>query len=103
VSEGGVLVALLESAMPRGLGFDIQMNPAIRPDAWLLGESQSRVIVSIAADRQTEFEDFLRAAGQTFEHLGAVRGSQARIHGADWGEITDWQQPYDTVLQDIMN
>ncbi len=35
VSEGGLFIALLESAMQSGLGFDITTDVEIRPDAYL--------------------------------------------------------------------
>lgn len=58
VSDGGVLANLVESAMPRGLGFEVTANPNIRKDAWLFGESQSRVIVSLPTEQSAELERF---------------------------------------------
>jgi phosphoribosylformylglycinamidine synthase II len=103
VSEGGVFVALMESALPRQLGFEVSYKSGIRPDAWLFGEAQSRVIVSISADQQADFERFLREESLSFEHLGTVRGNHAKINGADWGSVADWQKTYDAVLSNIMD
>jgi phosphoribosylformylglycinamidine (FGAM) synthase-like enzyme len=50
VSDGGLLVTLAESAMPRGLGFNINPDRGIRLDAFLFGESQGRVVVSVKAE-----------------------------------------------------
>ncbi|MBM3399449.1 MAG: phosphoribosylformylglycinamidine synthase subunit PurL, partial [Bacteroidetes bacterium] len=55
ISEGGLFVACLESAMAGGTGFDICTLTGIRNDAWLFGESQSRVMVSISPDNKNAF------------------------------------------------
>jgi phosphoribosylformylglycinamidine synthase len=57
VSDGGLFVALAESAMPRGLGFHIRTHRDLRKDAFLFGESQSRVVVSVAASNKDIFEE----------------------------------------------
>jgi len=103
VSEGGLFVALTESAMPRGLGFAVENKTGIRQDAWLFGEAQGRILVSVAPEQQPLFEAFLHAHNAPFEKLGVVQGANIRIDGADWGEIAEWQQAYDTVLENIMD
>ena len=47
VSEGGLFTSLVESLMPRGLGCEIYTDQLFRQDAYLFGESQSRILVSI--------------------------------------------------------
>jgi phosphoribosylformylglycinamidine (FGAM) synthase-like enzyme len=48
VSDGGLYITLVESAMPNGLGFEIETDDAIRKDAFLFGEAQGRVVVSVS-------------------------------------------------------
>ncbi len=76
VSDGGLLVALAESAMPRGLGFSIATDKNFRTDAYLFGESQSRVIVSVRPEHQGDFQKFV-GAGLGLPHtlLGEVTGT----------------------------
>jgi phosphoribosylformylglycinamidine synthase len=100
VSEGGLFTTLLESAMPRELGFQIDTDKRIRKDAFLFGEGQSRVVVSVKPDRCTEFERLL--AGMTFTRLGEVTGSAILIDGEDWGKTSGWTPKYEHVLDDIM-
>jgi len=102
VSDGGLLTNVLESAMPRNLGFDITSNKNIRKDAWLFGESQSRVVVSIAEQQTAAFERFLNEKNASFEHIGQVTGDQVVIDGTGWGAIASWKKTFDTVLSDIM-
>ena len=47
VADGGLFIALLESSMYNDLGFSINTFDNIRKDAFLFGESPSRIVVSI--------------------------------------------------------
>ncbi|MDO8367140.1 MAG: phosphoribosylformylglycinamidine synthase subunit PurL [Saprospiraceae bacterium] len=103
VSDGGVFANLLESAMPNGLGFAVVSNAAIRKDAWLFGEAQSRVVVSVATEQVSAFERFLQSEHTPFEKMGEVKGNAVVIDGDDWGSVSDWKRTYETVLSEIMN
>jgi len=103
VSDGGVFANLLESAMPGGLGFEVDSKAGIRKDAWLFGEAQSRVIVSVRTEQIGEFERFLQSENAAFEKLGVVKGKNVVVDGEDWGVVTEWKRTYDTVLSQIMN
>ncbi|MGZ4117401.1 MAG: phosphoribosylformylglycinamidine synthase subunit PurL, partial [Bacteroidia bacterium] len=56
-ADGGLFITLLESAMPNGLGFDISSDEDVRKDAFLFGEAQSRVIVSVKKSDEDKFID----------------------------------------------
>ncbi len=103
VSDGGVFANLVESAMPRGLGFEVRSNSKIRKDAWLFGESQSRVLVTIKAEQKAAFERFLTAESSAFELLGQVKGNNVVVDGENWGAVADWKRVFDNTLHNIMN
>ncbi|MBX2892185.1 MAG: phosphoribosylformylglycinamidine synthase subunit PurL [Saprospiraceae bacterium] len=103
VSDGGLFTALLEKAMPREMGFEVKSNPVVRMDAWLFGESQSRVIVTVRTEQAAAFERFLQAEKTPFEALGTVAGRNVVIDGEDWGNVSTWKRTYDTVLAKMMN
>ena len=103
VSDGGLFAALVEGVLPRELGFDVRSNQGIRKDAWLFGESQSRIVVSVGAEQTAPFERFLTAEKVPFEALGAVTGGNLTIDGEDWGNVSGWKRTYETVLGNIMN
>lgn len=103
VSDGGLITALLESAMPRGLGFEVNSNPSIRKDAWLFGEAQSRVIVSVRTEQVAAFERLLKSEKTPFEVLGTVTGRKVQVDGEDWGNVSAWKRTYDTVLGKMMS
>ncbi|MCO4749803.1 MAG: phosphoribosylformylglycinamidine synthase subunit PurL, partial [Flavobacteriales bacterium] len=44
VTEGGLFITLLESAMDNDLGFDMTTASEFREDAYLFGEAQSRIV-----------------------------------------------------------
>jgi phosphoribosylformylglycinamidine synthase II len=97
LSEGGLFVALCESGFTRGLGFAINTNKELRADAFLFGEAQSRVLVSVAAGQEEAFEKSL--SGATFEKLGAVTKGGITVDGQFWGSISDWKERYDTAIE----
>jgi phosphoribosylformylglycinamidine synthase len=82
VSEGGLAVALAECCMSgpgSPLGAEIEMEGSIRPDAWLFGESQSRIIVSVRRRHLNRLREMAEAAQTPFTLLGEVRGRRLRI------------------------
>lgn len=103
VADGGLYIALLESAMPKELGFDIETDKNFRKDAYLFGESQSRVVVSVSAGKQEEFEKALQNKGVIFTKLGQVTTHDCHIDGDLFGGITVAKKHYDTALELILD
>jgi phosphoribosylformylglycinamidine synthase subunit PurL len=103
VSEGGLFVALMESGMPRTLGFDIHTEGGLRKDAFLFGESQSRVVVSVSPSQIADFEAFMEEIEADVTKIGRVLGERIRIDGEGWGNITTWKKTYDNLIGDIMD
>jgi phosphoribosylformylglycinamidine synthase len=102
VSEGGLWVALMESAMSGRLGFDVTTDSAIRADAYLFGESQSRVVVSVAQDRETDFVDLMMLNGVEFDLLGHVTKGSIRLDDRDWGHVEHYTQLYEEAIEKEM-
>ncbi|MFT4094254.1 MAG: phosphoribosylformylglycinamidine synthase subunit PurL [Niabella sp.] len=100
ISEGGLFITLIESCLNRGLGFDIQTNSQLRKDAALFGEAQSRVVVSVAADKAAAFEE---SAGIQFEKIGTVTSGNITINGSDWNNIEHWKEIYDTAIEKYLS
>jgi phosphoribosylformylglycinamidine synthase subunit PurL len=98
VSEGGLFIALAEAGFNRNLGFALQTNAAMRKDAFLFGEAQSRVVVTVAAEKAAALEQFLQSAGAAFEKLGTVTEGDITVDGDNWGSITDWKEQYDNAI-----
>lgn len=105
VSEGGLFTTLLESGMARGLGFDVATNKKYRKDAYLFGESQSRVVVSVSPADKDKFEALLHGLVDAsdysvrYEKIGTVKGEGIVVDGEDWGKVADWKVKYDVALE----
>ncbi len=102
VSDGGLYISLLESSMPKHLGFDITTPAEFRTDAFLFGESQGRAIVSVSMENEPEFIDFMLENNFPFYTLGHVTKGELRIDDKSFGFITDEKQKYDNAIGDIM-
>lgn len=98
VSDGGLFVTLAEMGMPGSLGFDILSDSEVRLDAFLFGESQSRVVVTVAEDKE---EDFLEIAGSSkvpFLMLGHVTRGKMVIDDQHFGFVDEAREIYDTAI-----
>ena len=96
VSEGGLFVTLAESAFNRSLGFNVeQQNSSIRKDAFLFGEAQGRVVVTVKPDNINNFEKLLNIP---FEKLGIVTSGEIFIDKNKWGNIKEWIEKYDNAI-----
>ncbi len=101
-SEGGLFVTLCESGFNRSLGFDVQSKKDIRKDAWLFGEAQSRVVVSVAPGNEPAMMEILSTHGVPFEKLGTVTSGAVKIDGEHWGDIDSWKERYDTAIEQFL-
>ncbi len=101
-ADGGLFITLLESAMPNGLGFDISSDGDIRKDAFLFGEAQSRVIVSVKKSDEDRFIDLMMASKAEFEYLGDVKGKEMIIDEESFGTVAEAKQLFDTTLGDLL-
>ena len=100
ISEGGLIVTLLESAYSNNKGFEVSSNnSALRKDAYWLGESQSRVVVSCEAASLSAIEAAAAKAGIPATVIGKVTNGAVKVEGEDWGNISVWKNKYDTSIE----
>ncbi len=102
VSDGGLFITLVESAMPNGFGFEIAADNAIRKDAFLFGEAQGRVAVSVSPEEQERFIELMATSEVEFSLLGTVSDGYLHIDEESFGHITDIKLVYDNVLHVIL-
>ncbi|MFN8309011.1 MAG: phosphoribosylformylglycinamidine synthase subunit PurL [Chitinophagales bacterium] len=103
VSEGGLFTTLLEMAMAANKGFTIESDGNVRKDAFLFGEAQSRIVVTVAADREDVFLSRMMQTNVEFAKLGEVKRMQVVIDDEKWGNISSWKQHYDLSLESQLN
>jgi len=102
VSDGGLFVTLCEMALPNMLGFDLVTDSEIRKDAFLFGESQSRIVVTVVEDYEDEFIDFVAENNVQMMLLGHVTKGRVTIDEENFGFIQDYRQLYDNSIAEEM-
>jgi phosphoribosylformylglycinamidine synthase len=112
-AEGGLAVALAECCMAGDLGIDVSPEAlgrvverdGCRPDALLFGESQSRVVLSVARDRLPELERLAEGMGVPLavlgEAVGDVDGEGPRFRLGGWIDlpVARMRHVWDTALE----
>lgn len=100
VSEGGLVITLLESGFQRNLGFVVEQQSNVRADAFWFGEGQGRAVVTVAPELQ---QAFLQAVGSfPCLQLGTVTTASVEVNGNSWGTIEQWKRQYDTAIADLL-
>ncbi|MDZ7377988.1 MAG: phosphoribosylformylglycinamidine synthase subunit PurL [candidate division KSB1 bacterium] len=82
VSEGGLAVALAECCISHPeapVGAVVELPAAMRTDALLFGESQSRIVVSLKRRHWARLRDLAQQVGVPCTVLGEVRGRRLVI------------------------
>jgi phosphoribosylformylglycinamidine synthase len=102
VSDGGLFIALAESAMPRNLGFSIETDFDCRADAFLFGEAQSRVVVSIHPDKLDDFVELIADTDIEFSNIGSVTDGELLIDEVSFGSISEAKNLYDNAIGEMM-
>jgi phosphoribosylformylglycinamidine synthase II len=96
ISEGGLFITLTESGFNRDLGYDITTNGAVRKDAFLFGEAQSRVVVTVKEGQVAAFKSLV--SGHPCEQLGVVTNGDIIVDGESWGNIKEWKSKYQGAI-----
>jgi phosphoribosylformylglycinamidine synthase len=102
VSDGGLFVTLVEMGLPNSLGFDIVTDSEIRRDAFLFGEGQSRVVVTVVEDYEDEFLDFVAENNVPVMLLGHVTKGRVTVDEENFGFIEDMRHLYEESIAEEM-
>src|SRR5262249_42498055 len=97
----GLFVTLCESGFNREFGFSIITKNSLRKDAFLFGEAQGRIVVSVDLDKVEQFEKVI--ADFPCEKLGVVTSGEMVVDGDFWGTIDWWQDKYDTSIENYLS
>jgi phosphoribosylformylglycinamidine synthase subunit PurL len=101
-SDGGLFVTLAESAMAGKLGFDIDTDANIRKDAFLFGEGQSRIIVTVKPENEDAFTDLMLNSKAEFSCLGVVDGNEMIVDGESFGVVEGLKEQYESAIGKIV-
>ncbi|RLG39007.1 MAG: phosphoribosylformylglycinamidine synthase subunit PurL [Candidatus Alkanophagales archaeon] len=91
VSEGGLAVAACEMLFGGCLGVELDVSPLRmeRSDFKLFSESNTRWLVEVRPEKQSEFEDILRRENVYFRELGVLRSEPVILIRNGSGELVD--------------
>jgi phosphoribosylformylglycinamidine synthase len=103
VADGGLFITLAEMSMPRELGFDIVTDAEIREDAFLFGEGQGRVVVTVNEESEEDFLEFMIATGVSFTLLGHVTKGKLMVDDEHYGFITEAKELFNNALGKKLN
>ena len=104
VSEGGLFIAMLESAMCRNLGFELYTSGEIRLDSFLFGEGQGRVVVTVKAGEENDFIDMLNISNVPCCAVGSVRADGVIMVDEEvFGKVSDFKTVYDNAIGDVLD
>ena len=98
VSDGGVFITLTEMAIPRSLGFDIVTDSEVREDAFLFGESQGRIIVTVNEDQEDDFLEKMMSSQRKFTLLGHVTKGKMMVDEEHFGFISEAKDIFYSAL-----
>ncbi len=98
-SDGGLFIALAECAIFSGKGFDIGTDESVRADAFLFGEGQNKVVITVRPVDEDAFLNEIMACDVEFSMLGSVMGDKMIIDEECFFTVTESKQLYETVLE----
>jgi len=102
-SDGGLFVTLMESAVSGNLGFEITSYDKVRKDAFLFGESQSRVVITCDKSDEQKVIELLEKNGSKGNVIGTVKGNALIVDGENFGSVNDFNELYNKSLGAMLN
>ena len=103
ISEGGLFTTLIECAIVNEIGFNMSTDGKYRKDAFLFGESQSRVVITVSREKLYILMNYLNLISFPYDLIGRVENSHVVIDGEDFGNISYWKNVHQNTLGDIMS
>ncbi len=102
IADGGLYISLVESGMAGNLGFEIETEQEFRKDAYLFGESPSRIVVSIHPGKVAKMKSICAKHKVRLYKLGEVIDKQCIIDGESFLSINEVKIIYDNAIEEII-
>lgn len=106
ISEGGLMITLMEKGFNRNLGFS-----AISPSAdggnvssasFWFGEAQGRVVITCNEKQADSIKHKAAQTGMPVSVLGKVTAGDIIIDNNHWGSISEWKNKYDEAIEKLI-
>ena len=101
-ADGGLFITLIECAFQNHLGFEITCNNNIRKDAFLFGETQGRVVVSVDEKNIADFEKTFANSNVPFSKIGNVTAQNFVVDGENFGSTKEFKSMFDVAIGERM-
>ncbi len=101
-SEGGLAVTLAESCFENGLGINVDINQPISDEALLFGESQSRIVVSIAPSDLHKFEKITASNSVPYMEIGTVQGRKYKFNELINLDVGEMKNKWETAIEESL-
>lgn len=102
-ADGGLFVTLAEMGFVNNMGFDVATDSELRKDAFLFGEVQSRIVVTVAEENKEKFIEFMSETETPFSLLGETIANNVIVDGENWGDITSMKTTFNDSLGKHLN
>jgi phosphoribosylformylglycinamidine synthase subunit PurL len=102
-SDGGLFICLMECAIKGNRGFNINTFDSIRKDAFLFGESQGRIVVTISPENKEAFESWMNNRNTPYAFIGRTGGNGLRIDDENFGTLNEYSTLYNNTLGNIIS
>jgi len=107
VSDGGLAVALAESAMTGGLGAEVRLDSTLRLSSLLFGETTGRVIISFRPESEGPIRTAAGRLRVPLATIGAVGGARLRISLGSRGVVDEgvaalsdlWKSAFERAIE----
>jgi phosphoribosylformylglycinamidine (FGAM) synthase-like enzyme len=88
---------------PNNIGFDVATDSELRKDAFLFGEVQSRIVVSVTEQNKEEFIEFMSESNTPFSLLGETINKDIKIDNENWGPLSEFAETFNDSLGNHLN
>ena len=102
ISEGGLMITLMEKGFNRNLGFSITPSGDGGIAAFWFGEAQGRVVISCNEKQADIIKHKAAQTGVPVSVLGKVTAGDVVIDNNNWGSIEAWKRKYDEAIEKLI-
>ncbi len=103
ISDGGLFVALAEMAFANEIGFSVSMNEEMRADAFLFGEAQGRILLSVSENNAEALKALAKTCGVPLEKIGITGGEVMQFGKAVSLSVSEAKKIYMESLGNRLN
>ena len=98
-ADGGLFITIVEMAMASDLGCNLKSNQNFRKDAFLFGESQGRVVVTVSPNLLNAFNTQMNEKNIPCFHLGKVtQNPEIIIDSSVFGTAESFKEISNSVI-----